>query len=509
MSEAEARTIQDNPPPRHGWAIMAALILAELVSSFEASMIYIALKHFYSIFDDPIGIGWLLTGFMLVASVSAAVGGRLGDLFGRKRVLIVALALAMGGSVLSAMSSDLLWIAIGRACQGFAGPILPLCFGMVREYFPRSSTPTNIGIVAATASAGGGVGFIGGGMLVDHGSWRMIFVASALLAGLAIVAVALLVPRSRQFAAGKVDWIGGIMFVPGITIFLFGLGFGEEHGWGSAEQLWPMVAGGAILAGWLFYELKIPYPLIDVRMVLDKQIGTTLSIMIILALGAMHVGQVALVMLQQPVATGPGLGVSATLAGLLHSPASVVGALAAPVCGWYAGRHGGRGAMLLATASATIAWTGLACAHHSIWLVTLWILISGFSMGAMMAAVPNLIVEAAPEGRTSEATGLAQIGRKIFMAIGAQVVAIALASSTVRVEGGSFPDERAYDLTYTGIAVLCAMAFLLSFRLPRRMPSGPADARELQRGDVEAVGGKPTLPTLTSVRACGLRARPK
>lgn len=487
MSDTESRNIQDNPLPRHGWAIMAALIFAELVSSFESSMIYVALKSFYSIFDDPIGIGWLLTGFMLVASASAAVGGRLGDLYGRKLVLIIALALAMSGSVLSATSSDLLWITVGRACQGFAGPILPLCFGMVREYFPRTSTPMNIGIIAATASAGGGIGLVGGGLLVDHGSWRMIFVASALLAALAIVAVALLVPRSRQFAVGKIDWIGGIMFVPGITFFLFGLGSGDEHGWGSVEQLWPMTVGAAILAGWLVYELKIPYPLIDVRMVLDKQIGTTLLIMIILALGAMNVGQVAMVMLQQSVVTGVGLGVSATLAGLLHMPASVVGALASPVCGWYAGRRGGRGAMLMATASATIAWTGLAIAHHTIWLVTLWMLINSFSMGAMMAAVPNLIVEAAPEGRTSEATGLAQICRKIFMAIGAQVVAIALAYSTVRVDGGTFPDERAYNLTYTGIAVLCVLAFLLSFRLPRRTPTDPTAASELQRARVEAV----------------------
>ena len=466
----------DHPPLRHGWAVMAALVLAELVSSFEGSMIYVALKHFYAIFDDAVGIGWLLTGFLLVASASAAIGGRLGDLFGRKRLLIIALALAMIGSIISAMSSSLFWIVVGRCCQGFAGPILPLCYGMIREYFPRTSVPTNIGIIAATASTGGGLGFIGGGLLVDHGSWRMIFVASAIVALLAIIAVTLIVPRSRDYATGRIDWIGGVMFVPGICLFLYGLGLSEEHGWGSAEQLWPMAIGCLVLVGWLVYELRTVDPLIDVRMMLDRQIGTTLLVMVLLAMGAMNVGQIVMVMLQQPVATGVGLGVSATLAGLLHSPASVVGALAGPVCGWYAGRNGGRGAMLLSTGIAALAWGGLAVAHHSVWLVTLWMLLSSFAMGAMMAAVPNLIVEAAPAGRTSEATGLAQIGRKIFMAVGAQLVAIAMASSTIKVEGGSFPDQRAYDLTFGVVALLCLLAFILSFRLPRRVRPVPAQA---------------------------------
>jgi MFS family permease len=214
--------------------------------------------------------------------------------------------------------------------------------------------------------------------------------------------------------------------------------------------------------------MRTASPLIDVRIMLDPQIGVTLLVMALIALGAMNVGQIVMVMLQQPVATGVGLGASATLAGPLHMPASLVGAVAGPLCGWYAGRHGGRGAMLMGTSIATLAWAGLATAHDDIWLVTIWMLLSSFSMGAMMAAVPNLIVEAAPAGRTSEAMALAQIGRKIFMAVGAQLVAIAMASSTIRAEGGSFPDQQAYDLTYGGVALLCLFAFALSFRLPRR-----------------------------------------
>src|SRR5690606_29501463 len=101
------------------------------------------------------------------------------------------------GSVVSATADSLTIIIIGRAIQGFAGAILPLCYGIVREYMPKMSVPFNIGIIAATASGGAGVGFILGGVISDHGEWRYIFVVSALVAALGAAAVSACVPASR------------------------------------------------------------------------------------------------------------------------------------------------------------------------------------------------------------------------------------------------------------------------------------------------------------------------
>jgi MFS family permease len=109
--------------------------------------------------------------------------------------------------------------------------------------------------------------------------------------------------------------------------------------------------------------------------------------------------------------------------------------------------------------------------HASIPIMVLWMSMSGFGVGALMAAVPNLIVEVAPAERTSEATGLAQIVRKIGMTCGAQLVAISLATSTVRAGSGAFPDASAYALSYGWVAIACFTAFLLSLLIPRRKRS--------------------------------------
>ncbi len=459
---------------RAAWAVMAALILAELVSSFEASMIYAALASFYRIFGDPIAIGWLVTGYMLVAMATAAICARLGDIFGRKRMLLFCLAVAMAGSLVSASTTELGWIIAGRACQGFAGAILPLCYGMVREYFPSARVAVNIGIVSATASGGAGIGLVAGGLLVDHGSWRAIFLASAALAAIAMAAVWLLVPRSRQFAPARIDWLGGILFVPGLCFLLYALGLGEDHGWGSTVQLSWLAAGLVLLAAWVVQELRIENPMIDVRMIKDRQIGLTALIFILLALGTMNIGQIVMVMMQQPVETGIGLGVSATLAGVLHAPGSIIGVIAGPLCGWYASLYGSRKAMILATAAATLAWAGLTLAHGSLWWVTAWLFLNSFALGAAMAAAPNLIVEAAPTGRTSEATGLAQIARKIGMAVGAQLAAITLATSMVRAGSGLYPGPDAYMLTFVWVTAGCGLALLASLALPRRGPATQA-----------------------------------
>jgi MFS family permease len=449
---------------------MAALVVAEVVSTFEGSMIYSALPAFYRMYDDPAAIGWIITAFMLVGSAATAICGRLGDLFGRKRLLIFVLGMSAFGSLVSAATDHLGVIIAGRALQGFAGAILPLCYGIVRECMPKTSVPVNIGIIAATASGGAGTGFILGGIISDFGKWEYIFIVSAIVAVLAILLVAVLIPASRQpKRTGQVDWIGGVLFVPGLILLLYALSVGEKQGWAAPEVMGSLLAGIVILVIWVLHERHHTDPMIDIRLLAHRQIGLALLIISIVAIGAMNIGQIVMVMLQQPAATGVGIGVSATLAGTLYAPGSVMGVIAGPLCGWFAARRGSRKATILATSILTMAWVGLLFFHHSAWILAVWMAVNGFAMGAIFAAVPNLIVEVAPADRTSEATGLAQIVRKITMGIGAQLVAITLATSTVIVEGGgAFPSGQAYALTYSWVAVACAIAVFLSFLLPKQ-----------------------------------------
>src|SRR5205814_2976814 len=160
--EMQETTMQTNPPRRF-WLVILPLVLAELTCALESNMLYSALSSFYKIFNDPAGVGWLITAFLLMSAAAAAVCGRLGDLFGRSRVLIIMLGIALTGSVMSALAPSLGWIVAGRTLQGASMAILPLCFGVVRENLPPQRVAFAVGVLGGTYTVGCAIGYVLGG----------------------------------------------------------------------------------------------------------------------------------------------------------------------------------------------------------------------------------------------------------------------------------------------------------------------------------------------------------
>jgi MFS family permease len=155
--------------------ILLVLLVTEINSAFEVGMMYGILATLVREFGDPAGVGWLITAFLLVGAAAAALCSRLGDLYGRRRVVLVMLAFATCGSLVSALSTSLPGLILGRSLQGVAAALLPLCIGLAREYFPAPRVPVAIGWLAAVASFSAGLGVIFGGWLADNTGWRMTF----------------------------------------------------------------------------------------------------------------------------------------------------------------------------------------------------------------------------------------------------------------------------------------------------------------------------------------------
>ena len=195
--------------------ILIVLVLVEINSAFEVGMMYGILATLMREFGDPVGVGWLFTSFLLVGAASAALGARLGDLFGRRRLVLVMLACAALGSLISALSGSLNGLILGRALQGVAAAVLPLCIGLAREYFPAKRVPLTIGWLAAMGSFSAMIGIIFGGWLADNAGWRTSFWIGAGHAVLSIICVLFLLPPSRRQAlAGPLDVWGGVLFAP-------------------------------------------------------------------------------------------------------------------------------------------------------------------------------------------------------------------------------------------------------------------------------------------------------
>ena len=252
---------------------------------------------------------------------------------------------------------------------------------------------------------------------------------------------------------------------------LLGLSFGKQWGWSSLNTIGLLLGGLVMLVVWVWHELKLSNPLLNVRLLANRQVALANLGFFLLALGAMNVAQMLTVLLQQPVWTGVGLGLSASVAGALKFPSAVIAVFAGAWGGVLAGRHGGRLTMLIATGTVALAWVLLVLDHSSVVMVVGMMLVSGFGMTIAFGAVANLVVEVSPRESTSEATGFLQVTRAIGMAIGSQVTAVLMASSTVSNASagpGRFPDAQAYNTTFVYVALVCLLSLLISWWLPRR-----------------------------------------
>jgi MFS family permease len=455
---------------------MSALVLAEITGSFETAMIYAALNKMIAAFGDPIAVGWLVTSYMLVGAGSAAIAGRLGDIYGRRRLALILLAVGIIGSIVSASSGLFALVLVGRLLQGVTGAILPLCVGLARERLPIDKVSVGVGFMMGGASAGAALGLVCGGLIVDHFSWRGIFVASALLSVLSFAAIVAWVPRAPTAPrTGRLDWLGGVLFVPPIAGILLFISNGRVWGWGDGRSLTVLGASIVLLVLWVRKALRTTDPLIDVRLFRNRRVLVPNVVAALFCAGGLQHTMIFSMMLQAPVWTGVGLGVSATFAGLVKLPSNVSSTFAGPFSGWVTTRISGRTVMALGGLFTAGAWMTAMVFHASPLQIVLVLILISFGGTLMFTVGPNVVVEAVPADRVSEAIGMMTVIRQTFLGVGAQLMAVLLATHTVKATDGSgtgCPTEDAFLLAMSVVVVLTVMAALSALALPRR--SGPS-----------------------------------
>jgi MFS family permease len=454
--------------------LMAILLIAEIVCSLESSMIYVTLSHVYATTGDPLHAGWLITAFNVTAAGAAAICGRLGDIFGRRRALLSMLGIALAGSAISAFAPNLNMIILGRALQGASMAILPLCFGLLREHAPPEKVALGVGLLGGTYAIGTGAGSMIGGIIVEQYRWQGIFEVSAGLAAVAILLTFVSLPSSgRRHLPEKLDLLGGATFVPGIALVLLALTFWKTWSWNAPQVALTMVAGIGILAVWFRHEFRTPNPLINVRLLGIRQVAGANLAMFIFGIGPMMVTLVMIPLLQQDIWPGMGFDLDASLVGSLWFVLTIIGACATIGAGLLARRFGARWIVMGAAILVSIGWCAVILFSNMLWptvLICGALLVPATSL--VYAMTPYLIMEAAPEDRTSEATGLSQVIRTVGMAIGSLMVPYLLSSNLVARPGGSdapLPGEAAYLSVFVAIAAASATttAILWVFLQPR------------------------------------------
>lgn len=458
--------------PNPGAPLRTQYVLAAnvLVFALAQTAVIPALSHIGEGLDrNSADVAWILTGYFVSAAVCTPILGRLGDMWGRRKVLVAAMALFALGSLISAVGPTLEVIVLGRVVAGVGGGVFPLCFGITRSTMPIRRVPAAIGTLSAMGGLGASGGLFLGGVVMDLGGFRLLFWAGAIPAAIVSVLDHFWLPDSGERAGGSVDIVGAGLLTLGLATPLMALSQGVQWGWTDPKTLTLALFGLAVLVLWVRHSLSATTPLIDIRHAVKPALLRT-NMATLLAGSAIFVPFLLVPTIgQAPISTGYGLGLSATGAGLLLVPGTLISLFAGPLSGRISFRWGSRIALFLGCLinAGGLVLLALTAGHGVVTMVLLATLALGGGSIAF-AAMPNAIIEAVSPERTGEGTGLNAVVRAIGSSLGTQVASIILVAGVV--VGTGLPSVSAYEIAFFVGSAGALVAGLTALSIPR--PSG-------------------------------------
>src|SRR3954470_16624401 len=215
---------------------------------------------------DQSTVTWVLTAYLISASIFTPIIGRVGDKVGKERMLVVALGALAVGSLLAAVAGTIGVLIVARVIQGVGGGVLPLTFGIIRDEFPREKVAAAIGMAAALLAVGGGVGLVIAGPLVDALSYHWLFWIPMVMTTIAAIAAAVYVPESPERTPGRINIGTALLLSAWLVALLLAVSQGHVWGWGSARTVGLFVAAAVLLPVWVVAEARSDQPLVDMRM---------------------------------------------------------------------------------------------------------------------------------------------------------------------------------------------------------------------------------------------------
>ena len=310
---------------QHYGLTLVVLAVAGLSFALLQTMVAPALPAIQAEYDASTpAVTWVFTVYLLTASIFTPILGRLGDMFGKERLLVIVLLVLGAGTLISALSTSLEMLIAGRAVQGAGGAIFPLAFGIIRDEFPRERVGSGIGLISATFGIGGGLGLVLSGVIVDNLDYTWIFWLSLVVIIGAVIATHFFVPESPVKTPAKIDWIGAALMAVGLSAVLLAVSEGNRWGWGSARVLGLTAGGAIVLVVWARFELRVPQPLVDMRMMRLRGVWTTNVTALMVGFGMFGSFLLVPQLAELPPSAGFGFGASVTQAGLFLLPSSAV-----------------------------------------------------------------------------------------------------------------------------------------------------------------------------------------
>src|SRR5580698_756190 len=249
----------------HRWLILVIVAVAQLMVVLDATIVNIALPSAQRALDFPNSDRqWVVTAYALAFGSLLLLGGRLGDMFSRKRIFIIGLAGFAVSSALGGAATSFEMLVIARALQGVFGAILaPSALGTLVSTFrdPRERGRA-FGVFGSVAGGGGAVGLILGGFLTQYASWRWTLYVNLFFAAIAVAGALVYMRSNRPDSRPRLDWAGTILASAGLFLIVFGFSHAETAGWAAALTIGSLVVGVVLLAAFVLAERRASHPLL-------------------------------------------------------------------------------------------------------------------------------------------------------------------------------------------------------------------------------------------------------
>ncbi|MEB3370381.1 MFS transporter [Saccharopolyspora mangrovi] len=411
---------------------------------------------------------WAVTATLLAGAVATPVVGRLGDMFGKRRMLLISLAMLIAGSAICGLSASLPMIVVGRIMQGLSSGVIALGISIMRDELPAERLGSATSLMSASLGVGGALGLPAAAFLAERTDWHVLFWTSAALGALATALVVRFVPESPVRSGGRFDPVGALGLSAGLICLLLVVSKGASWGWGSATALGLAAAAVVVFAAWGWWELRIAEPLVDLRTTSRRQVLLTNIASAVFGFAMFAQSLVFPQVLQLPTGTGYGLGQTMLAVGLVMAPSGLVMMAMSPVSARIS-RSRGPKITLMTGAVVVAAGYGIGVVFLSqLWQLVVVSSIIGAGIGLAYGAMPALIMAAVPVSDTAAANSLNTLMRSIGTSVSSAVAGAVLAQLTTDFGPTTVPSQAGFQVIMAIGCLAALIALIIAAFLPAR-----------------------------------------
>jgi MFS family permease len=465
LTPAQRKKLSHRPSDR---AITTALALTGLIAAFMQTLVTPIIPELPHLLNATSGDAtWVLTSTLLAAAISTPISGRLGDMYGKRRVVLILLLLMTAGSIVCALSNTLIPMIAGRVLQGMGLGVIALGISILRDVMHPKALGGAVALVSATLGVGGAIGLPVAAVIAQNFDFHYLFWLATALAIVAFVLVIMIVPVSTLRTGGRFDYVGAVGFAIGLVGILLAISKGSTWGWGSPITLVFLIGGVVVLLVWGYIELHTKEALIDLRVAARRPVLLTNLASISVGFAFFITTASFPTLLEAPTTTGVGLGQTLIVASLCLVPLGLVMFLLSPISARLSNARGPRTSLILGGIVIAVAFVIAAFLHHEIWHVILVSTIVGIGVGFAYAAMPTLIMNAVPPSETAASNGLNSVMRTLGSTIAATLVGVILSSHLVISGTIGIPAAQSFTNVFIMGAGVAVAGVILALFIPK------------------------------------------